>query len=68
MNEVALITGVAGGIGQAICERLLARGMRLLTEFGSRDALITSYTDNDRLASRCNSAVICSFVNEARDV
>jgi NAD(P)-dependent dehydrogenase (short-subunit alcohol dehydrogenase family) len=27
MNEVALITGVAGGIGQAICERLLARGI-----------------------------------------
>ena len=50
MNEVALITGAAGGIGQAICERLLARGMRLVTEFGSRDALITSYADKSRLA------------------
>lgn len=30
MNEVALITGAAGGIGQAICERLLERGMRLV--------------------------------------
>ena len=29
MNEVVLITGAAGGIGQAICERLIARGMRL---------------------------------------
>lgn len=29
MNEVVLITGAAGGIGQAICGRLIARGMRL---------------------------------------
>lgn len=30
MHEVALITGAAGGIGQAICERLIQRGMRLV--------------------------------------
>lgn len=30
MNEVALITGAAGGIGQAICERLIQRGMQLI--------------------------------------
>lgn len=30
MNEVVLITGAAGGIGQAICEHLIRRGMRLV--------------------------------------
>jgi NAD(P)-dependent dehydrogenase (short-subunit alcohol dehydrogenase family) len=30
MNEVVLITGAAGGIGQAICTQLIRRGMRLI--------------------------------------
>lgn len=30
MNEVAVVTGAAGGIGQVICTRLLQRGMRVV--------------------------------------
>lgn len=30
MNEVVVITGAAGGIGQAICAKLIQRGMRLV--------------------------------------
>ena len=30
MNEVAVVTGAAGGIGQVICARLLQRGMRVV--------------------------------------
>ena len=64
MNEVVLITGAAGGIGQAICERLSQRGMHLVLvdvqeqrllelakRFGDKaTAFVADLTDQDALA------------------
>lgn len=61
MNEVVVITGGAGGIGQAICAKLIQRGMRLVLVDIDRERLDQAL---ERLGPQA-SAVVADLANHA---